>query len=529
MSVATPTGLHAPITIAALDAAMHVLCEKPMAESADAAAAMVAAAERNERVLDVSFNHRRRGNVRALKALVDSGVFGRIYYAKTGWLRRQGIPGMGTWFTRKELAGGGPMMDLGVHMLDMALYLLGEPAGRTVSASAYAEFGPRGLGGWSFQNASAVTGGFDVEDLATAFVRLDDGATLLLESSWAQWIPHDRCYAELYGTERGARLEWGGPSAGGLEVWTAIDGVPATLAPQIGADGEHRACIADFVTTIRGVDHAAHRGHLALRRAAIVDAAPFRRTRCRGRPRRLTGGGVHPAGRRPRRGPSRLRAVNPGDVDDLRLEHVYLLFTDIERSTDLGSVRRTRCAGTAPRRPRDGRDRRRRRAVLKRTGDGAVGTFASARQAVDTAATLQRTLLSTPALGDVGVRMGVHCGSLERRLGDLHGPEMNRAARITAAAHGGQILVSRTVHDDYDNHDEHSCDDHGRDRRDGRQGHDSGDGNGRGEHHGAQRAGATQPLGSGRSARTAARPAAADRSYQVVAPGLRDDSSLRQP
>lgn len=273
VSVATPTGLHAPITIAALDAAMHVLCEKPMAESADAAAAMVAAAERNERVLDVSFNHRRRGNVRALKALVDSGVFGRIYYAKTGWLRRQGIPGMGTWFTRKELAGGGPMMDLGVHMLDMALYLLGEPAGRTVSASAYAEFGPRGLGGWSFQNASAVTGGFDVEDLATAFVRLDDGATLLLESSWAQWIPHDRCYVELYGTERGARLEWGGPSAGGLEVWTAIDGVPATLAPQIGADGEHRACIADFVTTIRGVDHAAHRGHLALRRAAIVDAA----------------------------------------------------------------------------------------------------------------------------------------------------------------------------------------------------------------------------------------------------------------
>lgn len=273
LSVATPTGLHAPITIAALDAGMHVLCEKPMAESQAAAATMVAAAERAGRLLDISFNHRRRGDVRALKALVDDGELGRVYYAKTGWLRRQGIPGMGTWFTRKELAGGGPMMDLGVHMLDMALHLLGEPLARTVSASAFAEFGPRGLGAGTHALVSGADGGFDVEDLATAFVRMDDGSTLLVESSWAQWIPHDLCYVELYGTERGARVQWGGPAAAGLEVWTAIDGVPATLFPAIGADGGHRACVADFVSTLRGDEHADHRGRQALRRAAIVDAA----------------------------------------------------------------------------------------------------------------------------------------------------------------------------------------------------------------------------------------------------------------
>ena len=90
---------------------------------------MVEAAERNDRVLDVSFNHRRRGEVKALKKLIDAGLLGQIYYAKAGWLRREGIPGLGSWFTRRATAGGGPLMDIGVHMLDMALYLLGEPAG----------------------------------------------------------------------------------------------------------------------------------------------------------------------------------------------------------------------------------------------------------------------------------------------------------------------------------------------------------------------------------------------------------------
>jgi predicted dehydrogenase len=122
LSVAAPTTLHAPIAVAALDAGMHVLSEKPMAEDADTAQIMVDAADRNDRVLDVSFNHRRRGHVQALKKIIDAGVLGRIYYAKAGWLRREGIPGLGSWFTRRATAGGGPLMDLGVHMLDIALY-----------------------------------------------------------------------------------------------------------------------------------------------------------------------------------------------------------------------------------------------------------------------------------------------------------------------------------------------------------------------------------------------------------------------
>ena len=146
ISIATPTALHAPVALAALAAGVHVLSEKPLAESVERAAAMVAAAKANDRVLDVSFNHRRRGDVKMLKKVIDDGLLGEIYYAKAGWLRRSGIPGLGTWFTQKSLAGGGPLMDIGVHMLDMALHLMGEPTAEAVSAATYAEFGPRGRG-----------------------------------------------------------------------------------------------------------------------------------------------------------------------------------------------------------------------------------------------------------------------------------------------------------------------------------------------------------------------------------------------
>ena len=178
-SIATPTTLHAPIAIAALNAGLHVLSEKPMAENADTARLMVEAAERNDRVLDVSFNHRRRGDVQALKKIIDAGLLGKIYYAKAGWLRREGIPGLGSWFTRRATAGGGPLMDIGVHMLDMALYLLGEPQVRAVDRGDVRRVRAARQGQLDCRRTCARpasrSGAFDVEDLSTAFLRLDDG------------------------------------------------------------------------------------------------------------------------------------------------------------------------------------------------------------------------------------------------------------------------------------------------------------------------------------------------------------------
>src|SRR5205823_8237476 len=105
---------------------------------------MVAAAGRGDKILMVAFNRRYVPNAIVLKRLIDAGALGPIYYARAGWMRRTGIPGLGGWFTTKALAGGGPLIDLGVHMLDLALYMMGYPRPISVSGATYAEFGPRG-------------------------------------------------------------------------------------------------------------------------------------------------------------------------------------------------------------------------------------------------------------------------------------------------------------------------------------------------------------------------------------------------
>ena len=277
VSIATPTAMHAPMAIRALDAGVHVLSEKPIAETAASAAAMVAAAERNDRVLDVSYNHRRRGVVKALGDAIADGLLGDVYYAKAGWLRRRGIPGLGSWFTRKESAGGGPFMDLGVHMIDIVLHLLGEPSVGSVSASTYAEFGPRGLGGMHGSvRTNASPGRYDVEDLATAFCRFGSGATMIIEASWAQWVSHDLCFVDLYGTDAGAHLEWGSPVSGDrgqLTIRTDVKGHAAEINPAIPPSGGHTACVEDFVQTVRSGDWSDAHGRLSLSRAALIDAA----------------------------------------------------------------------------------------------------------------------------------------------------------------------------------------------------------------------------------------------------------------
>jgi len=276
VSIATPTFLHSPMVIAALEAGVHVLCEKPMAESAAAATAMVEAARRTGRVLDVCFNHRQRGDVAALREVIEKGTLGRLYYAKTGWLRRKGIPGLGTWFTQAEKSGGGPLADIGVHMLDMTLHLLGEPAVVSAAAATHAEFGPRGRGGSGFGISTVEEGSpFEVEDLATALLRLEGGGSLALETSWAQWIPHDLCYVTLYGTEGGATIEWSGSpdrSRDRIEVWTEVDGTAALLTPEVGPDGRHAAAVTGFLDTVRSGDHAGADGSIALRRALVLEA-----------------------------------------------------------------------------------------------------------------------------------------------------------------------------------------------------------------------------------------------------------------
>ena len=271
VSVATPNFLHAPVSVAALQSGKHVLCEKPLARTTAEGESMVKAALDNNRVLEVAFNHRRRGDVQGLKRYIDEGGLGRVYNAKAYWMRRSGIPGMGGWFTSREQAGGGPLIDLGVHVLDMALYLLGEPEVVAVSGMTYAELGPRGRGS---RGDRVAAGNYEVEDLATAFIRLKDGVTLLLEASWAVYGRHGDDYGVvLHGTDGGADIDvvqYGWENT--LTIYSDTAGTPSIVKPKVGRGGGHAQVVAEFIDVVRSGDYEGHYGREGLRRAQIIEA-----------------------------------------------------------------------------------------------------------------------------------------------------------------------------------------------------------------------------------------------------------------
>ena len=273
VSVAVPTFLHAPITIAALERGLHVLCEKPIARTPSEAASMVEAAERADRVLDVAFNHRQRGDIQTLRRVIEDGRLGQPYYAKAWWLRRTGIPTLGSWFTSREQAGGGPLLDIGIHVLDYALFLLGQPAVTTVSASTYDLLATNGFGDAEVSDKTGGRGGFDVEDLATAFLRLDDGGTLLVEASWAAHrTAGDEFGITIFGTEGGADLRVVDmEEIGTLKLFSDVAGVAAVTELHPRAGTGHDAVVERFLETVRA--GAGGEGVAAAALARVVDAA----------------------------------------------------------------------------------------------------------------------------------------------------------------------------------------------------------------------------------------------------------------
>lgn len=196
VSIATPNKFHAPLTLAAIAAGCHVLCEKPMAMNAAEAREMLDAAQQAGKRLMINFSYRFNEMSMALKQQVDAGLLGEIYFGRTVWHRRRGLPGFGGWFGQKALSGGGPLIDLGVHRLDLALWLMGYPKPVWVMGSTYQHLG----------SALAQKQGktFDVEDLAAGMIRFENGATLIVEASWAANIKESEFMeTRLYGTRAG--------------------------------------------------------------------------------------------------------------------------------------------------------------------------------------------------------------------------------------------------------------------------------------------------------------------------------------
>lgn len=205
ISVCTPNYLHFPITLMALEKGIHVHCEKPIALNAGEAQQMVDAKNKSGKILMVALNNRFTNHAWFVKQYADEGLFGDIYHVRCGWKRVRGIPGKGGWFTNKALSGGGPLIDLGVHFMDLAMYFMGYPEPVSVSGATYSKFGENkciNSSGWGM--TSDENGIMDVEDLAVGFVRLENGATLDLEFSWSSNIEKDEVFYEIRGTKGGA-------------------------------------------------------------------------------------------------------------------------------------------------------------------------------------------------------------------------------------------------------------------------------------------------------------------------------------
>lgn len=229
VSVCTWNNGHAPASIAALNAGVNVLCEKPMAMNTQEAEAMIEAEKKSGKLLMIGFVRRFGENTKFSKELIDSGKMGDIYYVKTGCTRRVGNPG--GWFSDKERSGGGPLIDLGVHMIDLARYLMGKPKVVAAMGSTYDKVGIRsnvkGVVQWKSMDYSDYN---DVEDLAVGFVRFDNGATLVVENSWTQHIKEDKLYLELYGEKAGLQME---PE---LEIYSEEHDYLVDYAPRINQD-----------------------------------------------------------------------------------------------------------------------------------------------------------------------------------------------------------------------------------------------------------------------------------------------------
>lgn len=245
--ICTPNAFHAPSTLAALRAGKHVLCEKPPAMNAKEAEEMARTAREAGKVLMYAFQMRFRPDLRLIKRAIEEGQLGEVYYGRAIYLRRSGAPG--GWFTQKRLSGGGPLIDVGVHVLDAVWWLMGSPKPTAVSGMVYQKIAPRKvkLGGW--RAANLVEGRekevvYDVEDFAVALVRFDNGASLLLETSWILHLKNSQVSFDIFGTE-------GGAHSPPLEIYKDWNDVELDITPRLPEADAYQEEINHFIECIR--------------------------------------------------------------------------------------------------------------------------------------------------------------------------------------------------------------------------------------------------------------------------------------
>ncbi|MDY4192078.1 MAG: Gfo/Idh/MocA family oxidoreductase [Oscillospiraceae bacterium] len=252
--VCTPNRSHSEISVAAMEAGNNVMCEKPMAINSAEALAMVEASERTGKLLTIGYQNRFRVDTQTLKKMAVGGELGDIYMAKAHALRRRGIPTWGV-FTNKYEQGGGPLIDIGTHSLDITLWIMDNYKPVAVSGSTYNTLGTTLAGDEQGTEDHWDPKTYEVEDAAFGFVKFENGATVFLESSWALNTTDERqAMTTVYGTKAGAAMEFPMGAKGTdrvLRVNTVVNGRQTIIEPNVS---EGKVSSSDLIFNYPGAE-----------------------------------------------------------------------------------------------------------------------------------------------------------------------------------------------------------------------------------------------------------------------------------
>ena len=250
VSVCTPNNMHPTISIDAMRAGKDVLCEKPAARTYAEALEMQKVQHETGRILNLGVVNRFNDSVNLIKKFIDDGKLGEVFHVYVSFRAHRSIPGLGGAFTTKAIAGGGALIDWGVHYLDIVMYCCGDPKPVTVTGEAFCKLG-RDMKNYAYksmwaENTKNVDGTYDVDDSVTALIRTE-GPVITVNGAWAQNIGQSETYIDFMGDKAGIRLQYGSD----FTVYTAEHGALIEYKPEFKMRDHFQNEIDAFVDCVK--------------------------------------------------------------------------------------------------------------------------------------------------------------------------------------------------------------------------------------------------------------------------------------
>jgi len=270
VSICTPNHVHASIAIGCLRAGKHVLCEKPAARTYEEALEMQKVQHETGKTLNIGVVNRFNKGVNIMKKMIEDGELGELYHVYVSFRSHRSIPGLGGDFTTKAVAGGGALIDWGVHFLDIVMYCTGDPEPKTVTGQTYSKLGKDMLN-YAYLNMWAgppdYSGTYDVEDFVTAMIRTE-GPSITVNGAWAQNIGVDEMYIDFLGDKAGIRLQYGAD----FTLYSAKHGALLESTPKYTKTNAYQDEIDSFLAGIRSGEKSPSHIDTVILSSKIIEA-----------------------------------------------------------------------------------------------------------------------------------------------------------------------------------------------------------------------------------------------------------------